>query len=213
MKPSRMVENSALTFARSSPKGCGYRSLASSFAGALREQAQIFFGVGAVYHRRGRHRPLAVPEPVEHFRQVPDNRTGRSDIEVAKVEHRIHLEVVVAHVAPADDRQRVVQYYELVMHSMIDAIEVGEEAENLREAMRKGVEYADLDVRVRVERREIVVAVLEVDIIDQDTNPHAAIGGPEQMVGKDAARGVLLPQKVLDVRGSFRRGRPVPPEP
>ncbi len=65
---------------------------------------------------------------------------------------RVHLEVRVAHVAPADDCHRVVHHHQLVVHAVIDAIEVDQEAEQARPAMREGIEQADLDVRVRVER-------------------------------------------------------------
>ena len=93
--------------------------------------AQVRLAVRPVDQRRDRYRPFAVPESVEDVRQVPDHGTTRGDVEVAEVGSGVHLEVGIAHVAPADDRQRVVHHHELVVHAMVDAVEVNQEPEEL----------------------------------------------------------------------------------
>ena len=110
-------------------QGVRIATLRDRRAQALHMVAHIRFFVGPIDQGRDRHRPLAVPEPVEHLRQIPDDGADRSNVQIAKVGLGVHLEVGVAHVAPADDGQGVVHHHQLVVHAVIDAIEVGHEAE------------------------------------------------------------------------------------
>ena len=89
--------------------------------------------------------------------------------------------------------------------------------------MGEGVEQADLDVRVRVERSDARVSILEIDVVDQDSHPDATVGGAHEVVGQDTSRGVGFPEEVLDVEGLLgeigqdhagrERRAPVPDDP
>ena len=63
----------------------------------------------------------------------------------------------------------------------------------------------DFDVRVRIQGGDDRVTALEVQIIDQDAHPYAAIGGPDQALGQDPAGGVRFPDEVLQIQGLFRQ--------
>ena len=182
-------------------QGVRIAALRDRLADASNLFAEIRVAVRPIDQGRDWHRPFSVPEPVEDLGQIPDDGPGRGDVEIAKVALVVHLEVGVAHVAPADDGHRVVHHHQLVVHAVIDAIEVGHEAKQPGPAMREGVEQADLDVRVRVERRDPRVAVLDVDVVDQDTHPDAAVSGAHEAIGQDAAGRIGLPEEVLDVEG------------
>ena len=87
--------------------------------------------------------------------------------------------------------------------------------------MSEGVEQADLDVRVGVEGRDRRVAVLEVDVVDQDAHPDATVGGAKESINQDAPGRIALPDEVLDVEGPLRQigedhargeGRAAPPD-
>ena len=69
--------------------------------------------------------------------------------------------------------------------------------------MGERVEDADLDIWMRVERREVGIAILEVDVVDQDAHAHAAVGGAKQVSGEEQAGGIRIPLEVLHVETSF----------
>ncbi len=73
--------------------------------------------------------------------------------------------------------------------------------------MGEGIEEADLDIGMRVERREVGVAILEVDVVDQDAHAHAAVGGAKQVSGEEQAGGIRIPLVVLHVETSFGQVR------
>ncbi len=54
------------------------------------------------------------------------------------------------------------------------------------------------------------VAVLEIDVVDQDAHPDAAVGGAQEVVGQDAPGRVAFPEEVLDVEGPLARDPPGP---
>ena len=58
-----------------------------------------------------------------------------------------------------------------------------------------------------VERRDAGVAVLQLDVVDQDPHADAAVGGAHEAVGEDAAGRVGFPEEVLDVEGLLREVR------
>ena len=63
---------------------------------------------------------------------------------------------------------------------MIDAPEGRDRFEQLTceaTSRREGVEHANLDVRVRVERAEYEVLRARVEVVEQHAYAHAAIGG------------------------------------
>ena len=69
---------------------------------------------------------------IEHAGGLPHHRSARDDVHVAEVDLLIDFEIVVADVATADDRDRVVHDEELVVHAVVDAIEVGDEVQQMR---------------------------------------------------------------------------------
>ncbi len=85
------------------------------------------------------------------------------------------------------------------MHAVIEALEVREESEPPRAALGKGVDHADLDIRVGIQRGEGRVAALEVQVVEQHAHAHPAVGGPNQTLGQQPAGGVRLPDVVLHV--------------
>jgi hypothetical protein len=89
------------------------------------------------------------------------------------------------------------------VHAVVDAIEVGDEIQQMRRTMGEGIEEADFDVRVGVQGRDDRVTALEVQIIQQDAYTYAAIGGPEETLGQDPPRGVRIPDEVLQIQGLF----------
>ena len=137
---------------------------------------------------------------IEHAGGLPHHRSARDDIQVAEVDLLMDLEIVVADVAATDDRDRVVHDEELVVHAVIDAIEVGDEVQQMPRTMGEGIEETDFDVRVRIQGGDDCVTALKVQIIHQDAYPYAAIGGPDQALGQDSAGGVRFPVKVCKSR-------------
>ena len=142
---------------------------------------------------------------IEHAGGLPHHRSARDNVHVAEVELLIDFEIVVADVATADDRDRVVHHEELVVHAVVDAIEVGDEVQQMRRTMGEGIEETDFDVRVRIHGGDDRVAAVEVQIIHEDPYTYAAIGGPEQTLGQDPAGGVRVPDEVLQIQGLFRQ--------
>ena len=87
---------------------------------------------------------------------------------------------------------------------MVDPPEVGQEADQIRAAMREGIEQADLDVRMGVERGDGRVEILQVDVVDQDPHAHAAVGSANEAVDEVSAGRVGFPEEVLDVESLLR---------
>jgi hypothetical protein len=69
----------------------------------------------------------------------------------------------------------------------------------MRAAMREGIEQADLDVRMRVERGDGRVEVLHVEVVDQDPHAHGAVCRANEAVDEVSASRVGFPLEVLDV--------------
>jgi hypothetical protein len=76
---------------------------------------------------------------------------------------------------------------ELVVHAVVDAVEVGDELQGARLAVGEGVEDADPDVGVGVSGGDCRIASGERDVIDQKTYPSAAVDGPDQAFGEYTA--------------------------
>ena len=93
---------------------------------------------------------------------VPHRRAGGSNVQVAKVGSRVDLEVVVPDVAPADDGQGVVHHQGLIVHAVIEALEVPKECGNPALRAGKGIDHPDLDVRVGIRGGEGRVPALKV---------------------------------------------------
>ena len=118
----------------------------------------------------------------------------------------MHVEIVVADVAAADDRDRVVHDEQFVVHAVVDATEVGEETQQLPRSIGERIEDADFDVGVRIHRRDEHVAVaLEVQIVDQDAYPDTSIRGAHEVLDQDPPGGILIPDEVLQIQRLFRQ--------
>ena len=50
----------------------------------------------------------AIPEFVERKGELPDDRTGRKNVVVAKLRIRVDLKILIADIAAADKRDRIV---------------------------------------------------------------------------------------------------------
>ena len=109
--------------------------------------------------------------------------------------------VFVANVAPADDAGAVVGGEGFVVHTAVDAGEVGKVAQRAPFADEKGVEQADLDIRMRVQRGEDVVRAVGVVVIQQEAHAHATLGGLAELLQQLLACGVVVPDVVLRVDG------------
>ncbi len=142
---------------------------------------------------------------IEHAGGLPHHRSSRDDIQVAEVDLLMDLEIVVADVATTNDHDRVVHDKELVVHAVVNAIEVGDEVQRMPRTMGEGIEETDFDVRVRIQGSHDCVTPLKVQIIHQDAYPYAAIGGPDQALGQDSAGGVRFPVEGLYIQGFFRQ--------
>ena len=156
---------------------------------------------------------------IEDAGRFTHDRTTGYDVHVAKVDGLMHVEVVIADVAAADDRDGIVHDEQLVVHAMVDAAEVGEKTQQLQGAIGKRIEEADFDVRVRVQRRDDrVTTSLEGQIIDQDAHMNAPVRRADKALRKDPPGGILVPDVVLQIQRLFRqlghrdpRGKRSPP--
>src|SRR3546814_10872815 len=97
---------------------------------------------------------LAVPEAVEGLRSLAGDGTEAEGIEVAKAELRRQAEVFVADVAAAEDDGTVVGDQQLVVHALVDAVEMLDGLEDLphQRALAPGIEDTQFDVRMRSDR-------------------------------------------------------------
>jgi len=181
---------------RCEPRGIGRR------APSARNERAGLRAVAELGHRPRQHR---VPERVEHPPGVGHHGAGGHHVAVAEVEHRVRVEVLVADVAPAEDRDTAVDGEGLVVHAAVEPRELAQEVERPAQAapLQRRVEDADLDVRVLVEQRQHVVAPAHVDVVQQQPHPHPAIGRRVQPGGDVAARGVAVPDVVLRVDRAF----------
>ena len=86
------------------------------------------------------------------------------------------------------------------MHPAIEPIEIAQEAHPACSSLRRRVEDTDLDVRMRVEDREVHVSLLgHVHVVDQDAHANTAIGSAYETLGENSARRVGRPDVVLRV--------------
>ena len=111
----------------------------------------------------------------------------------------MRIEVLVADVASADDRDLAVDRERLVVHAPIEAREVGQEFERSQATQAKRIEQPHFDVRMRGERTEESIETRGVIVVEQETDTNAAVGGPTHRCKEQHAGHVLAPDVVLDV--------------
>ena len=150
----------------------------------------------------------AAPEFVESRRKLPGDRTASEDIVVGELRLGVDLEVLVADIAPADQRDRIVHDQQLVVHPVVEARGIEGEFESPQRrqmaAVDEGIEDPDLDGTMRFQRRDLFVAGLRFAVVDQDPHTHSAIGGLQHSVGEQPAGLVTAKDEVLQVEGALR---------
>jgi hypothetical protein len=91
------------------------------------------------------------------------------------------------------------------VHAVIDPIQVKNEIKHTCIAVGKGIEDADLDIRVRIHGGDLRIAARRVDVIDQEPDPqnanlHTPVSGLDKALGQDPAGGIRLPDVVLQIQ-------------
>ncbi|WRS40643.1 hypothetical protein VA613_07125 [Thiobacillus sedimenti] len=122
---------------------------------------------------------------------------------------RVDLEIHVTDVSPADQGDRVVRNEQLVVHAIVQAVGIEHELEAAEKprgpSVAEGVVIANLDVRVRLERRDLFVSIQRFPIIDQETDADAAIRGMKDGVGKQLAGLIGMESEILEIQRALRR--------
>src|SRR3546814_14553463 len=97
---------------------------------------------------------LAVPEAVEGLRSLAGDGTEAEGIEIAEAELRRQAEVFVADVAAAKDDGTVVGDQQLVVHALVDAVQMLDGLEQLphQRALAPGFEDTHVEFRMRSDR-------------------------------------------------------------
>ena len=72
--------------------------------------------------------PVAVPVAVEDLAGLPGHRADAKHVKVMEIEFGIEAEIFVTEIAPADDRDPVVDHHLLVVHAPVQALEVSRHA-------------------------------------------------------------------------------------
>src|SRR5690606_35898689 len=75
------------------------------------------------------HAQRMVPVLVETVGQLFGDRAGAEQIEIGEVEPLVDLEILIAQIASADNRQAAVGHYQLVVHASMLAGQVQQAAE------------------------------------------------------------------------------------
>ncbi len=105
-------------------------------------------------------------------------------------------EVLVADVAAARDGRAVVGDEELVVHAVVQLVELGDELQVVAElALRPRVVGPDLDVGVVVEGREEVVLLGEQNVVEQDADTHATLRRRIDVTKQQPPARVRLPEE------------------
>jgi hypothetical protein len=121
---------------------------------------------------------------------------------------RIDLKVFIADIAPADKSDRVVDNQQLVVHAVVEARCVERKFSSAKHlgvpSIHEWIEYPDLDLRMRLERRNLLVALERVAIIDQHAHAHSAIGSVKQRAGQQLAGLILTEDEILEVESALR---------
>src|SRR3546814_5698605 len=79
--------------------------------------------------------------------------------------------------ASADDGRLIVGGETLVVHAPIEPGEGGEIAQHLGAPQHEGIEQADFDIGMPVQRRQYAVHPGNAVVVEQHSHPHPAIGG------------------------------------
>ena len=145
----------------------------------------------------------AVPVGVEHGREFAHHRARGEHVEIDEVRVRAAHEVLVGDVAPAGDREGVVRHEQLVVHAVVDAIELVHRPQQPRReaaaARGERIEDAHLGVRGRGQAGVELVLARGVEIVDEQAHAHAARRGVAQLTQELLADIVVLHEVVLRI--------------
>jgi len=159
--------------------------------------------VGAAPQRLGGNCQVAVPELVERGGKFADDRPRGHDIVVRELRLGVDLEILIADVAAADERQRAVGHQQFIVHSIVEPRRVDEEVQPSYQprvpAVRRRIENSHLDGRIHEQSQKLLVAGDPIPVIDQHTYAHPAVRGTLQAVGQHAARLVAAKYEVLKI--------------
>jgi hypothetical protein len=91
----------------------------------------------------------AVPELIECARQILNHGPGDDDVVVAELGLRIDLEILIADIASADDRDRIVRDHQLIVHAVVQPPLVQQDLDSANDsdvsAVSERIEYANFD--------------------------------------------------------------------
>ena len=154
--------------------------------------------------RLDRHRRAGVPEIVEDRAGVGHRRAEQEHVEVAEVHAASGVEVFVADVAAADQRDPAVDDPRLVVHAVVDAEETLHHFQQAPHAaaVAERVVQPHLDVRVRVQRQQRRVEPLGIDVVEQQAHAHATLGRGVHLARQQVADQVVVPHVVLQVQAA-----------
>ena len=86
------------------------------------------------------------------------------------------------------------------MHAVIDPVQVESKIKHARIAVGKGIEDADLDIRVSIHGSDNRIAARQVDVIEQNPDSYSPVGGPDKPLGENPASGIRLPDIILQIQ-------------
>ncbi len=177
------------------------------FSDPLQRGAHV--GIVRLRHSRAAERghveaPGAVPEVIEALRDVPHDRAGGVEVEIAIVRLLVGREIAVADIPPADDRDAVVRDEGLVVHTVGDPLEIEQRVEQLGLAAGEGIEQPHLDVRMRAQPLELVVRPFQVHVVEQQADADAAFRSVDHRGEHFTSRAIRPPDVVLQIEGLLR---------
>ncbi len=154
----------------------------------------------------GLHREdhFAVPVLVEDILQLADHRAHDEGVHVDEIAALVEHEIFVADVAPAGDGDHAVGDEQLVVHAVVDSIDVAERTdESARQRFAQaaeGVEQPHFDVRRFGQCAQHRVGLRGEQVVDQQAHAHAALAGVAQQTQQQAPGGVVVDDVVLQVQ-------------
>jgi hypothetical protein len=72
-------------------------------------------------------------------------------------------------------------------------------------AVSAWIEQTDGDVRVLIERQKGSIVSVGVDVIEEEPDTNAAVGGRDDLMGEKAPRQILVPDVILQIQAASRR--------
>ena len=143
-------------------------------------------------------------------------------VEVAEVELAGGVEILVADVAAAAHEEPPIRDPRLVVHAVVKPVarqqEVHGGAQRAPAPDAKGIVQADFDHRVLGQRRQRTFVAAHIEVIEQEPDAHAAVGGAQHLAGEEHAGRILVPGVILQVerggggagaQGAYGKGRAV----